>query len=179
MPTALRIGVLGAVFCLNVSLSFAGMTAAELVHLGNVNGRQDNYTGAIVYYSKAIAVDPHLANAYYNRGYAFIKKKKYKLAKMDFDKAIDIEPHYAAAFHLRGVVHFYQKYYKKAVDDYSTAIKFEPDNVKYYFSRLSAYCKLGLSDRAWEDVIHIQKLGGHVNPTLINILKAKPYRNQE
>jgi hypothetical protein len=63
-----------------------------------------------------------------------------------------------------------------AVADYSKAIELDPDNIKYLISRMSAYFKLGDKDKVWKDVIKIQQLGGTVNPTIINVLKAKKYR---
>jgi len=166
-----------------IDLGFSFLTSAyaqsatEYVHLGNVSGRQEKYKQAILDYSKAINLDPKLANAYYNRGYVYIEIRKYKLAIADLDKAIEIKPDYAAAYHLRGVAHFLKKKYTQAISDYSKAIGLEPENIKFYDSRLGAYFKLGNNDKAWEDVIKIQQLGGAVNPAIINLLKNKKYRD--
>ena len=153
-----------------------GLSAEELLHMGNVSSKQENFPQAISYYKMAIESDPHMAKAYYNRGYAYMELKKYKLAINDLNFAIEIDPQYAAAYHIRGVTYFFKKKYQKSVNDYSKAIELDPDNLKLYFSRLSAYCKLGYIDKAWKDVIKIQGLGGTVNPEIINLLKGKKYR---
>ena len=160
-----------------LSTSVWAETTEEYVHLGNVAGRQEKYPQAILNYTKAIESDPNYANAYYNRGFVYIKMRKYKLAVGDLDKAIEINPQYAAAYHVRGIAYFYKKKYAKAINDYSQAIELDPDNIKFHISRMSAYCKVGNNDKAWKEVIKIQQLGGTVNPTIINLLKNKKYRD--
>jgi len=167
--------VLSLLLLLNSSKAWA-ISSAELVHLGNVAGRQEKYKEALQDYNKAIKINNEDADAYYNRGYVLIKLGKYNRAVKDLDRAMTLEPQFAAAYHVQGIAFFYKKKYHEAVRDYSKAIELEPDNVKFYYSRLSAYCKLGSSTLAWEDVMKIQKLGGTVNPTLINILKDKHYQ---
>lgn len=158
------------------SFSFA-ITSAELVHLGNVAGREEKYKEALQDYTKAIKINHDDADAFYNRGYILIKLGKYNRAVKDLDRAITLQPEFAAAYHVRGIAFFDKKQYHQAVEDFTQAISLEPDNIKFYYSRMSAYCKLGSSSRAWEDVIKIQKMGGTVNPTLINILKNRNYRD--
>ena len=162
---------------LNTHLVWAE-TAAEYLHLGNVNSKEEKYPEAILNYTKAIESDPNFAKAYYNRGYTYIKMRKYKLAIDDLDKAVEIRPKYAAAYHVRGIAYFSKKKYKQAVTDYSKAIELDPDNIRFYQSRMSAYFKLNDTDKVWKDIIEIQKLGGTVNPSIMNILKDRKYRDQ-
>jgi tetratricopeptide (TPR) repeat protein len=163
---------------LNIPFVYAE-TAQEYVHLGNVSGKQEKYKEAIRDYTKAIEADPNLADAYYNRGYVYIEMRKYKKAIADLDKAIELDAKYAPAYHVRGIAYFLKKKYTQAIADYDTAIELDPDNLRYYISRMSANFKLGYKDRAWKDVIKIQQLGGTVDPTIINILKEKKYRDKE
>ncbi len=172
----LILGVFFSLLLLNLT-TVRAETSEEYVHLGNVSGKQEKYKEAIAYYTKALKANPDYADAYYNRGYVYIEIRKYKLAIADLDKAIEIDPNYAAAYHVRGIAYFYRKKYTQAIFDYSNAIELDPKNIKFYYSRMSAYFKVGNGDRAWKDVIKIQQLGGTVNPTIINILKAKKYRD--
>ena len=160
---------------LNVPWASA-QSAEEFLHLGNVSGRQEKYPQAVQNYTKAIESEPHYAKAYYNRGYIYIKMRKYKLAISDLDKAIEIDPKYAAAYHVRGIAYSFKKKYKQAIADYSQAIKLEPDNKSFYFSRMSVYFRTNNRDKIWKDILKIQELGGTVNPSIINMLKAKRYR---
>ena len=166
------------IILLSPAIALAAPTAAELVHLGNVCVRQDKNREGIKDYSKAIKLDPTIADAYYNRGYAYLKIRKYRLALADFNKAISINPQYAAAYHLKGVTFFFRKRYTQAIDEYSKAIALDPDNLHYLVSRMSANFKLGYQDRVWKDVIRIQKLGGTVDPIIINMIKNKKYKEQ-
>ena len=170
--------MLGALFCVFLFLSSTvwAQTKEEYVHLGNVIGRQGNYKEAVLDYTKAIGSDSSYANAYYNRGYAYIELRKYKLALSDLDKAIELNPKYAAAYHVRGIAYFSRKKYNQAISEYSKAIELDPTNIKFYISRMSTNFKLGYKDRVWKDVIKIQSLGGTVNPLIINMLKDKKYR---
>lgn len=172
----LTLGIFFGLLLFNSTTLYAE-TAEEYVHLGNVSGKQEKYKEAIGYYTKAIGSNPKLANAYYNRGYVYIEMRKYKLAVSDFEKAIYFNPKYTAAYHLLGVAYFCKKKYLEAIGAYNKAIELDPDNIKFYTSRMSAYFKMGNSDKAWKDVIKIQQLGGTVNPAIINILKGKSYRN--
>ena len=164
--------------CLGIWPTFAAasLTAADYVHLGNVSGKADKNTQAIDYYTKAIKLDPNNLKAFYNRGYAYVKIRKYKLAIKDLNRAIEINPAYAPSFHVRGIAYFMRKKYNDAVVDYDKAIELDPYNIMFLISRMSANLKLGYEDRVWKDVMRIQKLGGTVNPTIINLLKNKKYR---
>jgi len=163
--------------CMCAGPAFAE-TALEWVHLGNVAGREEKYKEAIKDYTQAIGMDPNIPNAYYNRGYVYMKMRKYKLAGKDLDHATALRPNYSAAHHLRGILYFYRKKYTQAIAEYNDALEVEPNNIRYHISRMSAYFKLGNGDGAWREVIQIQKLGGTVNPTIVNMLKAKYYRGQ-
>ena len=162
---------------LNSRLALAE-TATEYLHLGNVSSKEDKYPNAILNYTKAIESDPNFAKAYYNRGYTYIKMRKYKMAIDDLNKAVEIRPKYAAAYHVRGIAYFSKKKYKQAVLDYSKAIELYPENLRFYQSRMSAYFKLNDTDKVWKDIIEIQKLGGTVNPSIMNMLKDRKYRDQ-
>ena len=169
-------GIFFSLLLLNITSVYA-TSAAEYSHLGNVNSKEEKYPQSILNYTKAIGSDPNFASAYYNRGFVYIKMRKYKLAIADLDRAIELRPKYAAAYHVRGIAYFYKKKYTLAIADYSKSIELDPDNTRYYKSRLSIYFKLGNSDKAWKDVIKIQQLGGTVNPSIIDMLKDKKYRD--
>ncbi|HXG57522.1 MAG TPA: tetratricopeptide repeat protein [Thermoanaerobaculia bacterium] len=47
---------------------------------------------AVTYHSKAIAIDPKSAEAYYYRGLALMQVKKNKEAKADFEKVLELAP---------------------------------------------------------------------------------------
>ena len=101
----------------------------------------------IASYTQAIALNPHDAQSYKDRGeyYKYIGERE--LAIVDFTKAIEINPEEAEAFKLRGDSYHYGKSLEgaqKAIADYTKAIEINPDNAySYYNSRSSAYHDLG------------------------------------
>lgn len=69
----------------------------DLFQKGNQNYDRGNYEAAIECYSKAIQLNPQLADAWYNKGNAFFKLKMYKDALNAYQKAIDINPNFVDA----------------------------------------------------------------------------------
>jgi tetratricopeptide (TPR) repeat protein len=72
----------------------------EFVALNNKGvslGKLSNYTGAIQYFDKALAIDPNFAAALVNKGFALSLFKKYQEAIIYFDKALQIDPNNAIA----------------------------------------------------------------------------------
>jgi tetratricopeptide (TPR) repeat protein len=55
------------------SISSLGQTAEDYLNNGNAQFNQQNYAGAVESYTKAIALDPNFALAYYNRGTSYEK----------------------------------------------------------------------------------------------------------
>jgi tetratricopeptide (TPR) repeat protein len=60
--------------------------------LGSCYHRCDAIDAAIAEYSKAIELNPKLANAYANRGELHIQKKEPEKAFQDLKKAVDLDP---------------------------------------------------------------------------------------
>ena len=53
---------------------------------GDQQTLQFNYEKAILYYSKAIEINPHNSVSFYKRGEAYLLQKSYKKAILDFAK---------------------------------------------------------------------------------------------
>ena len=67
-----------------------------------------------------------LAEAYSNRGAAYVNKKDYDRSIADHTKAIELDPNYAAAYYNRGVAYHNKHDYDRAIADYRRALKFDP-----------------------------------------------------
>jgi tetratricopeptide (TPR) repeat protein len=67
-----------------------------------VQGEKEDYPAAIADYNQAIEINPNDAEAYSNRGNAYIDLKDYQRAIADFTKAIEIDPNDADAYYDRG-----------------------------------------------------------------------------
>lgn len=82
-----------------------------------------DYHGAIKLYSEAIALNPNLAEAYFNRGMAYGRLHNNKLAVNDFTKAIELKPDYFEAYTCRAVFSYgLTKDFDKSLQDFNKAI---------------------------------------------------------
>ena len=75
------------------------MAKAEELHTrGRELLTQEKFAEAIKVLSEAIKLDPELTLAYNARGFAYLRLKRYTLAKADFDKALRQNPMYINAY---------------------------------------------------------------------------------
>ena len=74
-------------------------------------------------YSKAIKINPKDKNAYGERGVAYFRLGKYKLAIADFDKAVQLNPKNALAYYDRAISYNSLGDYNKAIGDLKVAAK--------------------------------------------------------
>jgi tetratricopeptide (TPR) repeat protein len=78
------------------------MNAIEHLLTGYQRHRKDNYQGAIVHYSDAIAVDPDFFFAYFQRGNCYKEIGELDQALADFSEAIRLQPDYVELYGERG-----------------------------------------------------------------------------
>ncbi|MBI5892312.1 MAG: tetratricopeptide repeat protein [Deltaproteobacteria bacterium] len=130
------------------------------------------YDSAIEAYTKAIALNPNLAQAYSNRGVAYAYKGQYDRAIEDYNKAIALDPNFkgqhdraiedlnkaialdpnvAGAYNNRGLAYALSGNMGRAIEDYNKAIALDPSDTFAYQSRGDAYAKKGQLDRTIED----------------------------
>ena len=91
--------------------------------------------GAISDFDKAIAINPQVALAYYNRGIAKSALGDYHGAIRDFDKAIAINPQFAEAYNNRGSAKSALGDYQGAIRDFDKAIAINPQFAMAYINR--------------------------------------------
>jgi tetratricopeptide (TPR) repeat protein len=112
--------------------------------------------GAIADYTKSIEIDPlqnngeHL-NAYYNRGFAYQRKRDFDRAIADYAKAIEVDPKHALAYIGRGFMLRFKGDVDDAIDDYTKAIEIDPTHALPYIGRAEAYQVRNDVDRAFAD----------------------------
>lgn len=81
-------------------------TATDLAQQGQAKAKQLNYRGAIADFSRAIQLNPHEADFYYQRGLILRELSDRDAAIQDFDDAILRNPHHAWAYLQRAGVFF-------------------------------------------------------------------------
>ncbi len=106
---------------------------------------------AIEAYSHAITLNPNNADAYGNRGVAYVSKDDYDLAIEDFNKAIQLDPNDAVAYCNHGVAYVNKGDYDLAIEDCNKAIQLNPNYAEAYYNRGAVYGNKGDYDLAIED----------------------------
>lgn len=88
---------------------------------------------------KAIALDPTMSTAYYNRAISHTALDEFEKAFDDYGQAIDLEPDNRSAYINRGVLFQQISDHSGAIDDFNEAIRLEPDYAKGYYNRGVSY----------------------------------------
>ena len=101
--------------------------------------------------NKAIALDSKDADAYYNRGNAYISKYDFDNAIQDYDKVIQLKPDYADAYNNRGGAYAQKGELDRAIQNYDKVIQLKPDYAEVYNNRGEAYGRKGELDRAFKN----------------------------
>ncbi len=133
------------------SQSETELCAESAFQQGNVLMMVKQLNMAIKRYSHAIELAPNFADAYTNRGLAYVKKGEIDRGIEDHNKAIELKPDYAEAYFNRGGTYKSKGEIDRAIDDFSAAITLKQDYAAAYTNRGLAYVKKGEIDRGIED----------------------------
>uniref|UniRef100_A0A671UH84 Small glutamine-rich tetratricopeptide repeat-containing protein alpha n=1 Tax=Sparus aurata TaxID=8175 RepID=A0A671UH84_SPAAU len=98
---------------------------------GNDQMKVENFSAAVEFYSKAIAINPQNAVYYCNRAAAYSKLGNYAGAVQDCEKAISIDPNYSKAYGRMGLALASLNKHTEAVSYYKKALELDPDNDTY------------------------------------------------
>ena len=109
------------------------------------------YDQAITEFTKAIKLEPKLAEVYYNRGVAYGEKGQDNQAISDYTKAIELNPKFAWAYYNRGNAYEEKGHYDQAISDYTKAIELNPRDADVYNNRGLVYVEKGQHDQAIAD----------------------------
>lgn len=147
--------IAAAIALLFLSTGILAQNADALLKKGYDLHLAEDYNGAILEYTKLIALKPEMALAYYNRAGAYEALTKYDLAFADYSKAIELSPKWFATYLLRASLFDLTSQYYKAIADYSTAIKLKPTD-QGYEGRAKVYAKMdGFEAHAISDLTDV------------------------
>ena len=113
---------------------------------------------AIDNYSRGIRIMPHNL-LFDNRGAAYGKLGRYKLAIEDFNKAIGVDPGDPTAYFNRGTAYGKLGQHKLAIEDFNTAIRLNPDYAVAYYNRGVTYVLQGDKKNGCLDAQKVCTLG--------------------
>ena len=103
--------------------------------LGVVAYQTKNHQLAAELIGKAIAINPNIAVAYYNRGNALLELKQLEGALASFDRAIELKPDYTGSYNNRGLVLQGLKLFDLALASLDRAIALNPEYAEAHSNR--------------------------------------------
>ncbi len=107
---------------------FYNLRGASHRHLGNSHADVDEYDRAVQDFSKAIALDPSYAEAYYNRGVLYWREfGNYYRAICDLTRVIELAPHWAEAHFNRGLAYKLHGNRDRAIADFQRYLRIGRD----------------------------------------------------
>ena len=113
--------------------------------------KQNAYKKSIKDYTKAIQLNPNLAEACNNRGIVYKNKGDYGEAIKDFDRAISLNPNDDVAYNNLGLVYIDKTDYEEAIKNFDRAISLNPNSGIAYYNRGLAYTYRGGYEEAIAD----------------------------
>ncbi len=129
-----------------------GYNADELKDLDN----------AILYYQKAIELNPQYSKAYVNLGVAYADKGNHDNAILYYQKTIELNPQYSKAYINLGLAYYAKGNIDKAIQLYEKAIELNPQYSKAYRNMGTAYNEKGNTKKKVEYYIKAAQLGDNV-----------------
>jgi tetratricopeptide (TPR) repeat protein len=124
-------------------MAYAEPPGERLNEQGVELGRDGKLRETIAVSDRAIAIEPHYDQLFYNRGKAKLTLKDFKGALADFDAALKLTPDYADAFNNRGITKKKLGDIAGAIADYTSALKFNPQLHRAYYNRGVAHYDAG------------------------------------
>ena len=103
---------------------------------------------ALAEFDHAIALDPHYAEALYNRGLLHQREKQHQLAVEDFTSANGLTPQRAEPLLGRAISNLALDKVREAAADLDEAVQADPQNAQTWSTRGLAYERLGDKTKA-------------------------------
>ncbi len=112
----------------------------------------NKYDDALIYWKKAIELNPQYYFGYNNLGNIFFKKDQYNDALEYYDKAIDLKSDYYEAHHNKGNVYVKCGDFENAIQSYDRAIQIKSDYLPALKSRNEIFIKYKNFDKALNEL---------------------------
>ncbi|WP_439498739.1 tetratricopeptide repeat protein [Bosea sp. (in: a-proteobacteria)] len=141
------------------SKRFSGHDLAVLLNdRGLLFYRSDNPQRAVADYDAALAANPGLGTAWYNRGLAQSELGELDDAIENFGRAGKLVPDRAAIWQSRGFVYFMKDEYARAIEDLDRAISLDPKMATAWAYRGAAHAQNGNLKQGAADVAQAIRL---------------------
>jgi len=179
-----------------MSLTVATVFGEDAIEFYNRGVKSTLACKKIEYFTKAIQLNPNLAEAYEKRAIHYFYQWQLDNAIEDYNRVIALKPDNANAYLMRGLSYFkkeygegfsaelknlrfhlsnqevpdYSKSIERAIDNFGRAIKIDPQLANAYAYRAEAYRVKGMIEKAMSDSNKAIQLGNNWHST------AKAYK---
>jgi tetratricopeptide (TPR) repeat protein len=107
---------------------------------------------ALACYEQALALDPHVSQAYLGRASVYVQQRRFHEALIDCNLALRQEPKRTGLYVLRGLVYARMDNAKRALEEAEAALRCDPRSASAYMLRGTVRFKKGMFDEALLDV---------------------------
>ncbi|MBU1711251.1 MAG: tetratricopeptide repeat protein [Proteobacteria bacterium] len=124
------------------------LKARPNLNLGNAYSKKADFEKALVYFRKALEIDPEDYKAHNNIGSTYALDQNYEMALEHFNEAKKIKPDNMTTLANIAMIQENQGHLKEAIYSYKEAIKADPDFTPAYLRLAFIFEKMGNPDRA-------------------------------
>lgn len=107
--------------------------ALEFYSKGILETKKEDFNKAIIFFKKAVKIDPTFAYAWDNLGISYRKLNNYDKAIESYEKSLEIDPYGMMPLQNIAVVYQYKKKYQKAIDTYEKLAYLDENNPEIYY----------------------------------------------
>ncbi len=120
------------------------------------------FQAAATIFDQAIQADKDCAEAYHNRGNAYLKVRDSQSALEDFKSALRHGLHHSETYLGQGIAYAGTNDLQGAIMAYSEALRLDPDCLSAYLNRANAYAEMGQHQKAIADYRLAEKCPAHL-----------------
>ncbi|MBN1215683.1 MAG: tetratricopeptide repeat protein, partial [Candidatus Lokiarchaeota archaeon] len=143
--------------------------AEELLNMGYIEYRIENYSEALICFDKVIEIDSNSIEAWYMKGKVLSVLKRHKESLECFTKAVDLEPDDYEIGYTKGLAILLYEYYKKIIKEIEIKLERLPNDIDLIFKRGLAFEYI----ENFEEAIYSYEKALELNPDSEKIKKAR------
>jgi len=137
------------------------LEAGDSFDMGFRAQESGNYEEALKLYTKALQLDPRIAQIYNNRGLVHYFLKDFAKAESNFDKAIELDPKLCMAYNNKAIIYYERRLFEQAIKYFNMVIQLDPKLEQPYYNRGFAYYKLNQTENCINDLKTYLKMAGN------------------